>query len=553
MNKNSNSKGSTNKFKGRRNNKGSYPKKGSQGAATYDDESKQATNNPDHYTANMKLVEATGRLPFTSPIGGPIKLLNDAIKTLSGWTENTSDTKHGSVQSIPGIMVLETVPSFGVSHDGESNINTASKAYFTTTRSKNGGRTNYDAPDQTTYFVGMSSCYSCLNWIQRIYGTIKAFTPTNKYLARQLVLAMGVDYDDIYPNIVSFWGRINLLVSKIASFAVPANMDYFQHVSSMYLDIYTETDSIRSQLYMYNPYGFYKYNFDESQTPVHDEGYLYLDPINPNANQGHLLTANEIFTYAEDMISRMMDVQDLATMSGDVVRAYGDSIIRLAEIDENYRTQFKYDPFVLHQMKNATIVGYAYNMPDLYQDPTKKFLVFEPMLYKKYSSAPSVSQFLTDFGAATPRVMSIIGPDPDPKTVFEYSRLMVTGTVQQDPDDSLLYYADLDCGADVVYRIHIWNWLYNSDGRPASCDHQFWGGTIISQTSVANVMYMNSVLSPFKWHPMLMMHYHTSNGIDNLQDMFDYDNYAFMSNQQLSEIHRVAMWNMLAEKAVASI
>lgn len=211
----------------------------------------KGSNDPAWYAASNELLRDSASIPYSWPVGTPIDFHNPLNLT----AENRK-------WAVPGIQSIQLVPSVGLSDSPSSPINVAANATYAFVRHANAGHSNYDAPDLMLYIMAMSQVYSYICYLQRAYGVATLYAQTNRYLPDALLTAMGCNPGAIRSGLSDFRYGINVLINKAASFAVPAEMTVFNRQAFLYSNIYTEGTSIKDQLYMYNPNGFWQYSWD---------------------------------------------------------------------------------------------------------------------------------------------------------------------------------------------------------------------------------------------------------------------------------------------------
>lgn len=303
-------------------------------------------NDASWYGADSAILRDYASYPFSFATGTPIKM-NDTVAQLIG--------PNADEMVIPGITIQWLQPSIGFTTQPSDPVNVAMNSLYSAIRSVNSGAKNYDAPDQFMYCVAVASIYSYINWMQRIYGIATTlYSQGNRYMPEKILNAEYIDYTSIRDNVSNFRGAINMMINKVASFAVPSTLSLFKRMAFLYQGLYSEGSSIKDQLYMYSPFAFYKFQLDT-------KGKGMLNPVNTPATMAavnaKLATAQELVEYGNDLIDALFSDEDVQIMGGDILKAYGiNNLITLSALPEVYPIVPVFSIEVLEQMANADVI-----------------------------------------------------------------------------------------------------------------------------------------------------------------------------------------------------
>lgn len=329
------------------------------------------SNDPKWYATDEALLRDAASYPFswaTGPIikPSPVDLSRWASRpeVVAGkWTPNN--------KSAGGLGSIYLLPSIGCSVDKDSPINIASFSLFSYVRHANSGNSNYDAVDLMQYVLAMSSVYSYINFCQRLYGLAFNFSQRNSYMPEVFFAAVGIDYNDIRSNLANFRLGLNILINQAASFAVPNTIPLLVRQSFVYTGLYTEGTSIKDQMYMYNPSGFWYFDYDTDSAGVlrilpfycNDAQYKndpaqYLVHGTTWMSQSVQMRGYQfLIDYGTYLMRNLVNNQDFKIMSGDITKAFGSNTISLASVPEIYQVTPEFNIGVLEQMCNATVLS----------------------------------------------------------------------------------------------------------------------------------------------------------------------------------------------------
>lgn len=254
----------------------------------------------------------------------------------------------------------------GNSDNKAAPINVAADSMYSFIRHANSGSANYDAPDLMLYMLAYADIYSAINFLQRTYGIAQLYAIGNRYLPDALLYASGFDPDDVRNNLAQFRYGINLLINKASALAVPNTMKIFLRRAMLYQNIYTEGPSIKDQLYMMIPESFTIFDLD----PDTGAGMLSQkrwmnwnlgSNLVAGIDKGERLypkTVSEAILFVDQMIQAIIREEDFGIMSGDILKAYGQNIIKLTSLPEYYPIIPMYDQWVLSQFSHARVPSY---------------------------------------------------------------------------------------------------------------------------------------------------------------------------------------------------
>lgn len=492
-------------------------------------------NDPSWYASNPALLRDSASIPFSWAIGSPINL--DMPNMAVAW-------------SIPGIMTLDIIPQFGNGVDPNSPLNLASTSVYSFVRHANSGHSNYDAPDLMLYIAAMTQIYSYINWMQRVYGCATLYAQGNRYLPRALVESQGVDYDDIYNNLANFRYGVNALITKAASLAVPATMPIFKRHAFLYQNVYIEGPSVKDQLYMLNPDGFYMFGFD-----VDHAGMLTYVPISSFLTESSAtkLTSKLMLEYGNSMLDALVLNEDINIMSGDILKAYAGNIIKLTPLPEIYPLTPVFNAAVLEQFKNATVfMSENVGGLDIKQNSTKAFLESRPMwttnsaITTKYPTLTVDRQKLLMNYYKGRRILSSIAPEPNQDVVIEDTRLMAAF----DPNGATESTSYILCGSEIVVNMRYWIYMYNEKNEGHLYNSRLYSSQLVAPETVGARISDLARLKHFKYCPAICALVASDSGYA-IDIYYDADNFALIDYQTLYKMHETAILSMLNVASVA--
>lgn len=465
-------------------------------------------NDPSWYSTNPALLRDAASIPFSWSNGTPIDL-NMPTSFPDGYI-------------VPGICSISLRPSIGYADNPTDPINVAATAAYSFVRHANSGHANYDSPDLMLYLVAMSNVYAYINYLQRAYASATLFSQRNRYLPNGLLKSMRIDPNDVQKHLADFRYGINVLVHKAAAMAVPAEMTYFMRTSFLYQNVYTEGTSIKDQLYLYNPAAFYKFAIE----PTTSAGMLEMLDIAVSTST--LWTVDQLLDMGNQLLNPIIGNEDMNIMSGDILKAYGsDKLIKLMECPEYLPLIPIFNIGVLEQMKNAEVQGIQGSSNKVTQSTNKAYLIHKPRAVKVNEELRKSRKLLT---TTTDEVT--------PELVMESSRLKLGFGAAVSNEEAYVY-----TGSEIVNSMEIIK--FNKDG---TLQGSFYNGPIKlgALTDVPSVLGTVRDLSNFRFHPAAVFDYNSVH-----YPMFDLDNYAVLTSDNVRRLHEAALLSMLNVPAIA--
>lgn len=548
-NKNSN-RGANSKRGGNSRNKGNRGKDMRNNTIQRNEDVSNASNSVADYALDSQLLKDVASIPFSWAVGTPLNLNNEL---LSGLTSKGSFT-------VPGICRLVVQPSIGHAKMASDPVNIAANRIYSYVRHANSGSKNYDAPDLMLYLIAVANVYGYIMQLQRVLGVIGTYSAYNRYIPDQLVGSMGADANSLRSNLANFRGRLNMLITKAASFAIPSNMPYFRNMVESLGNYYIEGNSMKDQIYFVYSVGFYKYQLNTDGSGMLKIRYIdYFD-------------VDSLIRYGEEMLDVLIYSEDMNIMSGDILKAYGvDGIYKLATVPEGFSLLPLFDVPVLEQIKNATTVGilmggssrYVVNT-DVVQEPNHAFL----------TSACNVTTHSNDGDDPTAanavalslrtldedRIMTTMSKDVSPELVMEYSKFMVAGMNYSHEPGSSVASLDLYPRTFVPLNFDVIYGDVQSDGTIKWVGNPMTYATPINLTNaqeMANWIHKYALLRYFKFVPALhTLGYRPGSAAPAVNfaasEMFqDVDNYAVVSDSTLAAIHEAALLSLFHVVSIA--
>lgn len=497
-------------------------------------------NDASWYTRNSALVADSGKIAFTWPTGTPVSF---EIPNASSREIHVNGAL-GDEINFPGVMALKYVPTYGLDQNGYDPLNIAAQNVYTYVRHVQSGHSNYDPSDLMLYLMAMDQIYTLYMHLVRAYGTIRLFSQKNRNFPKVVLNAMGFDYDDVSRNLADFRYFINNAATRIGAMVVPNNMPIFTRHMWMPAGIYTDGPSAKAQMYIFRPQAFGVYQERTSSLG----GYLSVTFME------YVHTVKEWCDLLDSMISAVRNSEDCGIISGDILKAYGESVIKLPTIAEDYMTNVLYSPEVLGQIANATVMpdalyGYVEALsasPMIYQDPDAGVLKSSLTFTARRDDAQGINADGYQ-PLAGKRIMAGLSEQPTPEEVMVNSRLMVIAKSVTNKSSNTVEVIPDSVGSEVVVDAAIYD-TEQMEGRWDAPNHKM-EVTRYPKYVNYNANYVDGLVAMansnyFNLHPSFTV----TESIGNLlyfSVFFDVDNYAIVDAHDVAKMHDTALLSML--------
>lgn len=557
-------------------------------------------NDVSWYYKNAQMLKDAASFSYNRPLGSDLQMdrvfrpvlpnIGDKVHIVTGGEVEREYTVSGvnihtaaSATTVPGIMNLVTGMCPGLSRDYQSPVNLAAQNVYSFVRYTNSGAANYDPTDLMLYLLSMDSLYALWNHLKKAYGLAMTYSQTNWYLPRALILSMGINFEDIISNLADFRMFLNTTAARISSFCVPGNMSLFLRHSWMFSNVWCDSANQKAQMYQFVPFYFYRYDEMTSQAggflkAVEWTEWEQVSGEFSNQRQPVLKTVNDIKTYVGQFIDALSKSEDIGIMSGDILKAYGQSgLFKLTSVEESYSLTPVYNEEVLNQIHNGTIILDDYHPSfiqtrstfDVTQNVDSGSLIWDP-------------EFIVPRAAKHGTMLNMPWNDVTPENNMVASRLASCFEVSTTGDLNEYRGRFTAVGTEFIWNAYVttfnahardtitsglkWygfrsieNWygeLYHrvTTGAPtleSAVDFISWGkiyNMILSRTATL------ALVTQFDWHPLIYNVVEISNAfttVDNTQ-LVDYEvtikpvtgdlsNWTIISEYELQNMHLTAV------------
>lgn len=529
-------------------------------------------NDPEWYMTDPQILMDAASIPFSHPMGESFRLGTDLSLSYVQYENGQASIPHSRINAVnansgavAGICSLVIKPSIGFTDAWTDPANVAATTFYTHVRYATSGRKNYDPVDLMIYGLAMADIYSFIFWCKRLYSYAFMYSQTNKYLARELIRANGVNPDNLTANLANFRYWLNTYINKVSSWILPSTINLFKRKAFMYSGLYTENHegNLKDQMYQFVPAGFFQFSLDDNSA-----GQLKIKYWNDSA-EGNMYIIDkhveDIIAFGESLLANINGDEDFALMSGDILKAYDASnIIGLTAQEAEAGILPVYDPLILSQFKNATICATA--------DRTVNKNGPVPLIFtygetaREYGSIwqsggllKSRSVVQRELGGvlscAMKKLLSIDSASPTPVEVMEATRLMV-GIRGAATDGVVLF-----TGTEIVVAANISIGETSRDGlwlQKSVINNIITGSDLdLSDTTIPTDIYeaMRIWMNEFHYAPIQYVSNFKDGdtAVTSVELASNVENVAIVDNEMIDRLHESALLGLFYVPGVAKM
>lgn len=481
------------------------------------------------YSRYPEILAAAGMLPFPYKPGMSINF---------GTNAN---------YNIPGVCRLQWSPTLGNSAVATDPASIVAKEIYSKVRSKFSGSLDADAPDFVIYLMALDSIYSYIGNLKRLYRILNAYTPYNYALPDVLLQALGcgdATIQNLRQDKTKLWGIINELIRMTDKFQCPAIMPIFNRHYWLNDNVYTDADTIQSQLYVFRQLYYYKYAPLNTPDDVPAAGLTYdSTPFFTT----EALTVDEIFQFGRSLIDTLSAWDESYTISGYLLRAYeGVPTFTVAILEQDEQFTPVYVPEVLTQIENARMLPYGDLVTavngNVTQDPKTNAIISAPTF--TITPGAGLYQTVADVAAWKP-MLSLRSNNPTVADIVIATRLLCTAKDIRKVGETAVY--SVNCGTEILLNIGLFK--YGADGKTVQAMY-YRQDTILRYddptSEVPPAITASHDITQYDWHPIGRTLYQVGDDVGAsyfFALVGDTHNITDVSTDALANLHKVCVYS----------
>lgn len=460
----------------------------------FDETRSSRINDVSWYANSPALLKDAASFPYSRPAGVPFSL---------GTFDLSPDVSPEKVSTrFPGILVYNIDTAPGIANHESDAVNVSAKNLYSFVRHQNSGHANYDAPDLMLYILGVKEALSWYATLVRVYGLLDLYTPLNRYVPEGLVSALGFDFADLISQMADFRYIINYFGARLNAMVIPVDMPIIQRHIWMFSGIYADGTSQKAQLFAYKMAGYRTFVETGAEAKYGGKLKYHLLPSTP-------IKLAKIREICDEIMDPLIASEDMNIMSGDILKAFGSSVLNISSITEQFSVQPVYSEEVLSQFQNAISLPHVADggTLDIAQDPTTGVLKFTPT-FTIPSKNPS-DMAAPMLASSIDRILTLYIDNPEPAHTMVASRLMYGAEC----DKKTQKFTVTTMGTEIVRNMDMWMFERSQKGRLSLNNYnlQSFNAFVIDNNESAdtnwsrifNYAFTTNALTAFKFFPTM--------------------------------------------------
>lgn len=433
--------------------------------------------------------------------------------------------EEGSVKTkvkttVNNVMVIKTIDAQLSTGDASEGITTAQTQLYGFVRHVNSGAKVYEPSDLMMYVLGMRSVYNSAFKVRRLIGIANYYNVLNRNVPERLSAALGVNFADLQANIAKYRGEFNILCKRINSLAVPKYFKAFERGAYIYNNVFTDSDSITGQFYVFDREGYFLFS-----TTTSEEGTeLIYTPYNTGT-----LSLEYYLQTLRDQINAIKDDTDAATMTGDILHAFKDGeLYGVSGVTEDYVVAPTMDEDILAQIENM-VVADSWG----FETATRSGMNVTQSNGKIiWTPSWTVNTIVYNY---TNKVFNSHKANPDYKDNLEWSRLITVIDAEATAPTTTKVTLK-SCGLELCAGMVMYKGEENATGLRTS-NLLPMTSTTVSRSTLSAMM----TLQQFDWHPAILLILASGSGtVSSVEVAMDLKRYTMLADSTIINIHNEA-------------
>lgn len=291
------------------------------------------------YNKNPKLLTSASSLIFSKRYGD----IYSSIK-YTGSNYNMVDTGNRSVAGVVRATFYPFVSAVGADADP---INMAAKNLYTWLRHKNSGAKVYEQSDLIQVLLSSGSIKAAIEFAKKLLRCVATYSAVNRFAMRHILPYSDPEFTNIVSNLANYTARLNMIIAKSTSIIIPKDIPVFSRWKWLSANVWRDDELNKCSYYSFQP-----------------EVIWHYDWANHKCTTNSLLngTFAGLLNTIEYEIDNLLGYEDYGTISGDILKAYGEGNIDVTTgMDLGEVQDPTLDADAIRQFKNMIIAGSPYN------------------------------------------------------------------------------------------------------------------------------------------------------------------------------------------------
>lgn len=297
------------------------------------------------------------------------ELLRDSTKFPFNWIPGTGVGITGlqnanSTLNLGLVAIAHLQQAVGRSTSDANAFNSQIRQLWLDMHRKYRGIGTYQKADLGMAIIAIHNVFIAIAKFERIYGIINTYHIGNRVVPRGLKEALGIS-NDLEENLADFRYTINLYIEKCRQLCLPKGLSMLMADVIAESNLFKDSKDRRAFIFGFDTETFGKFDGSIVNTGgsalgsavVYKPCSMYMTGTTPDGSRP-AYTLADIQNVLEDLVSSLLNDDDINTMCSDLIAAYGtDNVMTLVSLDEDYKVEPVEDYERSLQFHNLTIVG----------------------------------------------------------------------------------------------------------------------------------------------------------------------------------------------------
>ena len=320
--------------------------------------SRDTRNDPSWHIADDNIAKAVGNLSYATISGLKVNYFNTNVET-SAPAINTDE----QVSAVPGLCVLDVLPTIGIADGAVSAISYTANNLYTFVNKMNSRNTNYEEPDLMITMLATLSLYDLYWDVRRAYCAYNNYSLVNRYTPQFLIDALGYDFNDLILHQTDWWAFINTMGLALNQFPIPGIFPNMKRRAMLFSNLFYDREDVsKAQIYAFRPAAYYLFDATGSTTggqliPVGcspNGASIFANDASAAQNRANKMTLDDIKILWNRLYDAMIYDTDIGIMGADIRKAYGDSaLMYVSSITSDLKVLPYKDEAILMQIMNS--------------------------------------------------------------------------------------------------------------------------------------------------------------------------------------------------------
>ena len=427
--------------------------------------SRDTRNDPSWHIADDNIAKAVGNLSYATISGLKVNYFNTHVKT-----STPGINMDAQVSAVPGLCILDVLPTIGIANGAVSAINYTANNLYTFVNKMNSRNTNYEEPDLMITMLATLSLYDLYWDVRRAYCAYNNYSLVNRYTPQFLINALGYDFDDLILHQTDWWAFINTMGLALNQFPIPGIFPNMKRRAMLFSNLFYDRDDVsKAQIYAFRPAAYYLFDATGSTKggqliPVGcspNGAHILANDASAAQNRATKMKLDDIKALWNRLYNAMIYDTDIGIMGSDIRKAYGDSaLMYVSSITSDLKVLPYKDEAILMQIMNSQPLDPSCKVANATITQSDGTLQYKPEIQGE--SVVAVQNSIAPHAFGYPIFMDWDNPTYIDNIYSTRFRFGVNDALTVDTPSSSASFEIASCGTEIITGCRFYS-IYNSN------------------------------------------------------------------------------------------